>query len=199
MTGSNEVGRILASTPHKHERILYFGALLAKESGSDIIVVGGSAIEVYTRGKYVSGDVDIRADRPAVDRVLAKWGFKDHGRLWIRKDWGLAVDVVGDEYSGDPYRATTVSTPYGSVRIAVVEDLFVKRLAAAKHWRVPEALDEANLLWSGYRDQMDDAYLSRQASAYHVLDLLNKFRGTGDSSGSHRKPRGSRSRRSRLS
>jgi len=176
MTTADQVGRILTATSESYDRILYFAALLAGESRSDIVVVGGSAIEVYTRGGYVSGDIDIRAERTAVHRVLARWKFKDEGRLWIRSDWKIAVDVVGDQYSGDSYRAATVSTPYGPVRIAVVEDVFVKRLASAKHWQVKAALDEADLLWRDYRDKMDIPYLDRQARTYDVVDLLTEFR-----------------------
>ncbi|HXQ93932.1 MAG TPA: hypothetical protein VN864_02015 [Thermoplasmata archaeon] len=176
MTGVDEIGRILRSTPKSYDRILHFAALLAREIGSEVVVVGGSAIEVYTKGGYVSGDIDIRADREAVRRALAGWKFNEEGRLWIRADWNIAVDVVGNQYTGDPYRATTAATPYGPVQIAVVEDLFVKRLAAAKHWRVREALDEASLLWADYSDRMDVAYLDQQAATYKVLDLLAVFR-----------------------
>ena len=176
MTTEQEVGRVLAKTRASHDRILYFCALLASESQSDVVIVGGSAIEIYTRGGYVSGDIDIRADKASVHRVLARWNFKDEGRLWIRSDWRLAIDVVGDKYSGDPYRATTISTPYGPVRIAVVEDVFVKRLASAKHWKVQAALKEAEFLWKDYRGTMDIQYLERQAKAYDVVDLLEEFR-----------------------
>jgi hypothetical protein len=176
VTSEEEVGRILAKTQASHDRILYFGALLASESESDVVIVGGSAIEVYTRGGYVSGDIDIRADKASIHRVLAQWKFKDEGRLWIRPDWKLAIDVGGDPYSGDPYRATSISTPYGPVRIAVVEDVFVKRLASAKHWKVQAALVEAELLWKEYRSTMNVQYLERQAKAYDVVDLLGAFR-----------------------
>jgi hypothetical protein len=176
VTTEEEVGRILGKTPASYDRILYFSALLASESKSDVVIVGGSAIEIYTRGGYVSGDIDIRADRASVHRTLSRWGFKDEGRLWIHSDWKLAIDVVGDKYSGDPYRATTISTPYGPVRIAVVEDVFVKRLASAKHWKVRAALDEAELLWRDYSGTMDVQYLERQARAYDVVDLLDEFR-----------------------
>jgi hypothetical protein len=159
MTSEEEVGRILTNTRETYDRILYFGALLARECRSDVVIVGGSAIEIYTRGGYRSGDIDIRADKAAAHRVLARWKFKDEGRLWIRPDWRLAIDVVGDRYSGDPYRSTTVSTPYGPVQIAVVEDVFVKRLASAKHWQVSAALDEAELLWKDYGVSMDLDYL----------------------------------------
>jgi hypothetical protein len=185
MTTSEDLGKILASTPQSFDRILVFGALLARESGSDLVIVGGSAIEVYTRGGYVSGDLDIRADRGAVDRALAGWNFKHEGRLWIHSEWKFAVDVVGDQYSGDPYRAMTIVTPFGPVRIAVVEDLFVKRLAAAKHWQVRAAIDEADLLWRDYRETMDPIYLDRQALTYKVADLLAEFRRKSPSSDTH--------------
>jgi hypothetical protein len=182
MMTTEEVGEILAATARSYDRILAFGALLTRESGTDVVIVGGSAIEVYTRGGYVSGDIDLRADRASVERVLAQWGFEHKGRLWIRPGWGIAVDVVADVYSGDPYRATTISTPHGSVRIAVVEDLFVKRLAAAKHWQVEAALEEAYLLWRDYRDRMDVAYLDKQARTYKVVDLLTEVRKKSPSS-----------------
>jgi hypothetical protein len=176
MTSADDVGRILRSTPNRYDRILNFAALLAQESGSDVVVVGGSAIEIYTKGGYVSDDIDIRAEREPVRRALTRWKFKDEGRLWTRTDWKIAVDVVGNRYTGDPYRATTAATPYGPVQIAVVEDLFVKRLASAKHWQVRAALDEADLLWQDYSDKMDVAYLDRQAAVYKVADLLAVFR-----------------------
>jgi hypothetical protein len=93
---------------------------------------------------------------------------------------------VGNRYTGDPYGATTVSTPYGPVQIAVVEDLLVKRLAAAKHRQVPAALDEADLLWRDSADQMDDASLVRQAAHYKVVGLLAAFRARERSTGPRR-------------
>jgi len=176
MTSAEEVAKVLDAIPEKHNRILRFVGLLSRASSSEIVIVGGSAIEIYTRGGYVSGDIDIRADRESVQRVLRSWGFAHKGRLWVRADWGIAIDVVGDKYTGDLYRVTTLSTPEATVQIAVVEDLFIKRLAAAKHWRVEEALDEADLLWTGYHETMDPAYLDRKAREYDVADVLEAYR-----------------------
>lgn len=58
MKTAEEIGRILADAGPT-EKVAYFGALLARESGLDAderIVVGGSAIEIYTRGGIASGD-----------------------------------------------------------------------------------------------------------------------------------------------
>ena len=52
----------LRSARNETERRLHFSALLAKAGevpADDFIIVGGSAIEIYTRGEYTSGVIDI--------------------------------------------------------------------------------------------------------------------------------------------
>lgn len=176
MTTPEEVEKALSSQKGPDRKVLAFAALLGQEAQVDLIVVGGSAIEIYTQGGYVSGDIDLVGDPERIRRALARWGFKDHGRLWIRDDWKIAVDVVGAIYTGDPYRLATVETPFGPVRVAALEDLIVKRLAEAKHWQVRAALEEASLLWSAHREKLDQAYLDKQARTYDVVDLLEDLR-----------------------
>jgi hypothetical protein len=170
------VDKALQTETASERRILVFAALLAKASGSEVIVVGGSAIEVYTRGGYVSGDIDIVGEREPIVRVLKDWSFKSRGRLWTREKWELAVEVVGPRYTGSYYRTSVIETPHGPVRVAAIEDLIIKRLAEAKHWRVRAAVEEAESLWKATVERIDTAYLETQAKAYHVSDILTDFR-----------------------
>jgi len=83
MTTPREVESILARAKGDDRRILYFAALLRREAGlgpDDMVVVGGSAMEIYTEGAYVSGDIDICAPRDPTVSVLTAWGFKKPGR-----------------------------------------------------------------------------------------------------------------------
>ncbi|HLF07205.1 MAG TPA: hypothetical protein VI893_08560 [Thermoplasmata archaeon] len=173
----DEVGRILDEQAAIADRRLMFSALLARESGlsgSDFIVVGGSAIEIYTRGAYVSGDIDLIAkDEKSVHRVLQRWGFERPGRLWIRQDWGIAVDVVRSWYRGDVSRTREVTTKYGNIRLAAVEDLLVTRLAAFKHWKVKEALEEAVKLITLFAATVDWAYIREEARKGDLADVLS--------------------------
>jgi hypothetical protein len=77
------VGALLLREKAHDRRIRLFSALLAKESGlgtEGLTVVGGSAIEIYTEGDYVSADIDLVVDsRPSVTAVLERWGFRDEG------------------------------------------------------------------------------------------------------------------------
>jgi hypothetical protein len=83
MTTAKEVSALLSEAA-PGMRTLYFGAVLAREARivrGRLVIVGGSAIEIYTRGGYVSGDIDIVADRDRVRPVLEAWGFRHEGRI----------------------------------------------------------------------------------------------------------------------
>lgn len=190
MTSKGEVNRILAEAGSKQERITLLGALLARESRSRVIVVGGSAIEVYTRGGYVSGDIDVVGERARLDPILASWGFAKSAGLWIRRDREIAVDICGPTYTGDVGRTRTITTPYGAVRLAAPEDLLVKRLAEAQYWKVKEAVAIAALLYAAEHDDFDWEYAVGVAKERGVsLELLSDFRRRVDAVPREKLPR----------
>lgn len=162
------------------ERRLHFSALLAKASGAstdDFIVVGGSAIEFYTSGQYTSGDIDIVLTPPHnVAEVLREWRFQQQGRIWFNEELGIVVDLVRPPYTGDLGRTQVLITPHGRVRIAAIEDLLVKRLASAKHWRRPDDLEHAKLLALLYRERIAWDYVEELSETYDVSDLLSSLR-----------------------
>lgn len=177
MTERTEVERAISSATNHPERLLFLAALLTstlRNTRDPTVVVGGSAIEIYTSGKYVSGDLDLVASRREAIRALEAWGFKSEGRIWWHPDWKLAIDLVGPGYNGSLNRTQTIQTRFGPVRLAAVEDLLVKRLAEAKHFQRKEALDQAVLLASEYRVKMDGAYLDEFARKQDVLDILQE-------------------------
>ena len=82
---------------------------LFRERGFEPVVVGGSAIEFYTDGAYMSGDTDIcwtgwpmpnEEDREVIMRQIP--GIKSHGGV---KSWGideLWIDLLGEiDYRAD--------------------------------------------------------------------------------------------------
>jgi hypothetical protein len=159
-----------------------FGALLAKESGlgSDrMAIVGGSALEIYTTGDYVSQDIDIIAeDFAKVEAVLEAWGFQKKGMYWESRDYAKSVQIVGRFDSGSRERNVIVSTKYGAVRLASMEDIIWKRTYESRGWNRPAALDEAALLVRRYFDRLDWEYISRKARENGVEDLVEVLRST---------------------
>ncbi len=102
------------------------------ERGVDLVVVGGSAIEILTEGAYTSGDLDLcytnQATLPLRQRqeVMGLLGAKGGPRNW--EVAGMFVDVLGaaESFARTPYRR--VQGPYGEVRLMKPEDLLVERV-----------------------------------------------------------------------
>lgn len=175
---AEDLSRILAKARGRGERNLWLGALLRKETAVDVVIVGGSAIEVYTNGMYVSGDIDVVGERRSIISALERWGFHREGRLWARPDLELWLDPVGRGYTGDVRKLREVSTPYGPVRLASVEDLIAKRLIEAKVWprAGTEMFDQAIALAAEYGDDVDWDYVTLVAKRERADDLVLELR-----------------------
>jgi len=153
-------------------RTATFCALLAKESGlgdDGMTVVGGSAIEVYTGGRYTSDDLDLVVDsRKKVTDVLARWGFKNRGKLWTKEDWGIVVDAMEKEISGSRRHTQVLSTAQGSFRISGPEDLIIRRVRESVNWQGREgAFAHAILLVERMDTELDWDYIEFFAKREH--------------------------------
>jgi hypothetical protein len=82
---SSDLDRILSRERDPTARHLCVVAALSAEAArhrAPVVVVGGSAVELYTMGAYVSGDIDIVANRALLAQILEGWGFEHKGREW---------------------------------------------------------------------------------------------------------------------
>ena len=102
------------------------------ERGVELVVVGGSAIEILTEGAYASGDLDMchatKASLPIRERqeVMGLLGAKGGPRNW--QVAGMYLDLLGpaESFARTPYRR--VQAPYGEVLVMKPEDLLVERV-----------------------------------------------------------------------
>jgi hypothetical protein len=117
-----------------------------------LVVVGGSAIEFYTEGAYMSGDVDLcvaKAHRHLTlrDRQELMGKLKGAGgpRSW--EVAGIFVDILGSFENLAVTRSRRIETPLGHVDVAPIEELVVERILVAKYpSEYPPALDCARKL-----------------------------------------------------
>ena len=150
MDESEASALVLGQKAHDR-RTRVFSALLAEESGlgtEGMTVVGGSAIEIYTEGDYASDDLDLVVDsKVRVATVLKRWGFRNEGKLWTKRDWRIYPDVMEHRATGSRRLTQIISTPVGSFRISGVEDLIIRRVRESVAWQSrQEAFAEAMLL-----------------------------------------------------
>jgi hypothetical protein len=135
----------IQSTHDLLEKALKLSGLVTtafKEAGWELVVVGGSAVEFYTEGAYMSGDVDFcrRSLTPiplrVAQEVMGQLGATGGPRSWMVA--GLFVDLLGfvENEAVSPYRE--VETPYGKISILPVELVLVERVLTAVYPR-PDA------------------------------------------------------------
>ena len=117
---------------------------LFNEAGWTLIVVGGSAVEFYTEGAYMSGDIDFcrknleRIPLRQLQDLMARLDGRGGPRSWLVA--GLYVDLLGllENEATTPCR--NLATPYGTISIVPAELVLVERVLLAYY---PQAEVEA--------------------------------------------------------
>jgi hypothetical protein len=175
------VRRVVLGTEDPTERKIRLLALLTSsvpKGGRHPVLTGGSATEVYLDGTLRTGDMVVVYDVKALKRVLKAWRFSLRGglRAWANEELSLAVDMVGDEFSGSYDRVTTITTDYGPATIMGIEDLIVKRLSSAKFWNARSDIEQAYLLARAHGDRIDWSYLEEESRKAGVVDYLDKVK-----------------------
>ncbi|TLD72794.1 hypothetical protein FEM03_01610 [Phragmitibacter flavus] len=131
-------------------RALLLAALVSERfrlKGYEPVVVGGSAIEFYTDGAYMSGDIDIcwaggKKPTPVerADVMSRQLGATGGSRSW--KVGKMFVDLLGELESQAEEKMTMLETPQGSILLPPVEELLVERVFSARMWTPPNETDE---------------------------------------------------------
>lgn len=134
------------------------------------ILVGGSAVEFYTRGTCKSLDLDLLADRDSLVQILEKMGFSKMGRHWFyTKDIG--IEIVGDSAEGR--RINEIVHEGKTIRVLSIEDLIVDRLNACKHWKSQYDCEQAQVLAGVYLNKLDKEYLKKRMKEEDLeMDLI---------------------------
>ncbi len=139
--------RAEADPNRKNLKVAELVSELFREIGCDPVIVGDSAVEFYTEGRYVSGDVDIcqagvRLPTPRErEELMSRIGTPLGVRKW--EVCGIYVDLLG-------WVETSTRTPYqeiGKLKLIQIEDLIAERiLVATVPTRNEERLNVARLL-----------------------------------------------------
>jgi hypothetical protein len=147
------------------ERKLGIAALidgLVRELGFRAIVVGGVAVEFWTRGAYSTADIDLYLPHgPAVDERLAAIGLRREGRHWVDREYDLFIEAPASfPAAGEEIVEVRLSTGQTALVLAP-EDVLVYRLhefVGTGHREV--ASQAVSLLTS---PDLDDRRLRRRA------------------------------------
>lgn len=123
------------------------------------ILVGGSAVELYTRGMAKSIDLDIIANRMVIAPLLLKQGFKQEGRHFYKGR--IDIEIPSDIFQGR--RSNIIKHKGKKIRIISVEDLIIDRLCACRFWESVYDCEQAQMLIRAYKNRLDRQYLNDRA------------------------------------
>ena len=116
----------------KHLKLASLVSAIFRERQIELVVVGGSAIEFYTDGAYVSGDLDLclitpaRLDLRTRQELMGRLGARGGPRSW--QVAGQYVDILGEVETLAQTGLKELYAPYGLVRLISPEDLLVERV-----------------------------------------------------------------------
>ncbi|MDA0322078.1 MAG: hypothetical protein O2923_05095 [Verrucomicrobia bacterium] len=182
--------RDIEQTEDLVERALKLAALVTRifgDEGWDLVVVGGSAVEFYTEGAYMSGDIDLCRRNVApiplrkAQDLMGRLGAKGGPRSW--QVAGLYVDLLGllENEAKTPFR--DIETPLGKVVVVPAELVLIERVLLGFY---PDQDDEAKdvarkmmaVCLTG-KTPVDWAEVERLAGipAFGIVDELSQLRG----------------------
>jgi hypothetical protein len=117
----------------KSQKLASLVSALFCARGIELVVVGGSAIEFYTDGAYLSGDIDLCQIKPSTpiplrlrQEIMGQLGAKGGPRSW--EVAGMFVDLLGLVETESKSSFRKIKAPYGVVTLMNPEELLVERI-----------------------------------------------------------------------
>lgn len=109
-----------------------------REKGWNLIVVGGSALEFYTEGQYLSGDIDVcrRLGQPTIPPSIEReiMGGLNAESTGTRRQWkidGVFIDLLGEIETAKAPNFRFLQTPEGEIQIMPAEEVLIERIFVA--------------------------------------------------------------------
>jgi len=177
----------ITSTSDLLERALKLAGLITtlfQQHGFPLVVVGGSAVEFYTEGGYMSGDIDFcRKSLNAIPPRLMQEIISELGGKGVARSWevcGLYVDLLGILENESVLPNRELETPFGTVRIIPPELALVERILVAFYPPSSELLTTARkMMVAAVVDpnfNWDEAERLAALPSFGVLEELRRLR-----------------------
>ena len=178
LTSKSFISRLRKEPNELRKKMLLLGYVTSEleKKKQTIFLVGGQAVETYTAGQFLTGDIDVTtSDSATTQKVLKSLGFEEIGMIWLNKPLGIAFHIVG---YFPPERSRTIRVGPYKARIVGVEELILDTLSAAKFWNIPADYEKAKVLYDNFEKQIDKDYLREIAKKKKVDDLLLRITET---------------------
>jgi len=160
----------------------YICTNLEKE-GIETVLSGGSCVEIYSKGKYTSDDIDLidrfNGGHRKIKKVMEKLGFSEYKmkRYFVHPDTRFFVEFprgplgVGDAPVIDIAQRENST---GILKLLTPTDCIKDRLAGYYHWDDEQNLEQA--IWVATKNNFDITEIERWSKNEGALQKFEVFR-----------------------
>jgi hypothetical protein len=128
-----------------------------KKEGLKVTLSGGACAEIYSRKKYVTGDLDFvvnyiwPGNDKKIKKVMAEFGFEKNGRIYLNENELVAYSVEfppGPLSIGEEYQITPVELKFktGNLSLLSPTDSAKDRLTGYFYGNDAQCLEQALLI-----------------------------------------------------
>lgn len=168
--------------PEGPRRRLSVGSVVTKaftDSGlNPPILVGGSAVSLYTRGSYATVDLDFKSeDVEQYKEIMDSLGFQRKGKDFYHPQLGSYVEFPSGpmDDSWDRVREILVSDTQLPLYVVGYEDLILDRVMSYKATKDLGSKEWALRMMGVLYEEVEWNYLHKRAHKLGVLDDVNRL------------------------
>lgn len=151
-----------------------------EEKNIEVVLSGGSCVEIYSRGDYTSYDIDLinryNDTFNKIKLVMQELGFKEEGKYFVYDGTFFFIEFpsgplgVGDAPVKEIEKLTT---KYGTLKLLTATDCVKDRLAAYYHWNDEQSLSQA--IWVAQKNEVNFKELKKWSKNENSLDKYANF------------------------
>ena len=179
----NEAKRMLTELESKgtFEKMVQVAAILTKLLGNKQIrpiIVGGLAVEIYTRSDYTTVDIDmIISDRELAGQILVQLGFSVEGRHWYHEKLMISIEIPNDILEDADDSKVTELQINNDLKVYVIgiEDIILDRLRACIHWKSTSDCEWGKRMFLLHHDRLDIEYMKEISTKDLTRNMLDQW------------------------
>jgi predicted nucleotidyltransferase len=142
------------------------------------IIVGGLAVEIYTRSEYTTSDIDlIFSQRDIADKYLRELGFVPEGRHWYHEHLLVSVEIPNDMLEDADHDRVIELRLEDDLHVYVIgiEDIILDRLRACVHWKSTSDCEWGKRLFLMHTERLDVDYLKTTTQIDNTFSQFNEW------------------------
>ncbi|WP_134704382.1 hypothetical protein [Ammoniphilus sp. YIM 78166] len=165
----------------KFEKMVQVSAILTKllePHNINPVIVGGLAVEIYTRSEYTTADIDmVLSRRDLANDILLQLGFKREGRHWYHDDLLVSIEIPGDMLDDADLSKVVELQLKDNLKVYVIgiEDIILDRLRACIHWKSTSDCEWGKRLLLLHYQRIDLKYLMETSRKDSTQERLQSW------------------------